>query len=165
MPSYLHPVNLAPAPRISSPFGWRTHPLSGGRKMHNGIDFPVPVGTPLVAVAKGSVLRCYHGDTQHGDYGNAVILLLQDGAAALYAHLSRVDLVEGSAIAAGDAVGLSGDTGRVTGPHLHFEIISAPHVGRIARNGRSIGLPGTWLDAGGNSVTARVDPAGMIVGL
>jgi murein DD-endopeptidase MepM/ murein hydrolase activator NlpD len=85
---------------------------------HTGVDFVVPTGTSLKAVGAGTVVSAGWG----GAYGNQVVIRLADGYYAQYAHLSSVSVSAGQTVAAGQQVGLSGATGNVTGPHLHFEI-------------------------------------------
>ncbi|MFK4144957.1 peptidoglycan DD-metalloendopeptidase family protein [Streptomyces sp. NPDC004065] len=92
---------------------------------HTGVDFVVPTGTPVKAVAAGTVVSAGWG----GAYGNQVVVRLHDGRYAQYAHLSRLSVSAGQAVAAGQKLGLSGATGNVTGPHLHFEIRTAPGYG------------------------------------
>ncbi|UFR01030.1 peptidoglycan DD-metalloendopeptidase family protein [Streptomyces sp. Go40/10] len=92
---------------------------------HTGVDFVVPTGTPLRAVAAGTVVSAGWG----GAYGNQVVLRLNDGHYAQYAHLSQLSVSAGQAVTAGQRVGLSGATGNVTGPHLHFEIRTTPDYG------------------------------------
>ncbi|MFH0244223.1 M23 family metallopeptidase [Streptomyces sp. HK10] len=87
---------------------------------HTGIDFAMPVGTPVYAVGAGSVV--FAGEA--GAYGKAVTVRMDDGYYALYAHLSRISVNGGERVKAGSPVGDSGATGRVTGPHLHFEVRS-----------------------------------------
>ncbi|MFI0806623.1 M23 family metallopeptidase [Streptomyces echinatus] len=92
---------------------------------HTGVDFVVPTGTPLKAVAAGTVVSAGWG----GAYGNQVVLKLDDGHYAQYAHLSQLSVSAGQTVTAGQQVGLSGATGNVTGPHLHFEIRTTPDYG------------------------------------
>ncbi|MFJ4520770.1 peptidoglycan DD-metalloendopeptidase family protein [Streptomyces sp. NPDC088810] len=92
---------------------------------HTGVDFVVPTGTPLKAVAAGTVVSAGWG----GAYGNQVVLKLNDGHYAQYAHLSQLSVSAGQTVTAGQQVGLSGATGNVTGPHLHFEIRTTPDYG------------------------------------
>ncbi|MFF5533166.1 peptidoglycan DD-metalloendopeptidase family protein [Streptomyces cinerochromogenes] len=92
---------------------------------HTGVDFVVPTGTPLKAVAAGTVVSAGWG----GAYGNQVVLRLNDGHYAQYAHLSQLSVSAGQTVTAGRQVGLSGATGNVTGPHLHFEIRTTPDYG------------------------------------
>ncbi|WP_325051981.1 peptidoglycan DD-metalloendopeptidase family protein [Streptomyces triticagri] len=84
---------------------------------HTGVDFAVPTGTPVVAVGPGSVVVAGN----QGAYGNCVIVGMTDGKYTLYAHLSRIEVKVGQKVTGGHRLGLSGATGNVTGPHLHFE--------------------------------------------
>ncbi|MFG2602905.1 peptidoglycan DD-metalloendopeptidase family protein [Streptomyces sp. NPDC048514] len=92
---------------------------------HTGVDFVVPAGTPLKAVAAGTVVSAGWG----GAYGNQVVIKLDDGLYAQYAHLSQLSVSAGQTVTAGTQVGLSGATGNVTGPHLHFEIRTTADYG------------------------------------
>ncbi|WP_435595623.1 M23 family metallopeptidase [Streptomyces albogriseolus] len=92
---------------------------------HTGVDFSVPTGTSLKAVGAGTVVSAGWG----GAYGNQVVIQLNDGHYAQYAHLSSLSVSAGQTVSAGQQVGLSGATGNVTGPHLHFEIRTGPDYG------------------------------------
>jgi murein DD-endopeptidase MepM/ murein hydrolase activator NlpD len=92
---------------------------------HTGVDFVVPTGTPLKAVASGTVVTAGWG----GSYGNNVVLRLPDGKYAQYAHMSSISVSVGQTVSEGQRLGLSGATGNVTGPHLHFEIRTTPSYG------------------------------------
>ncbi|MER6136949.1 LysM peptidoglycan-binding domain-containing M23 family metallopeptidase [Streptomyces sp. NPDC001815] len=92
---------------------------------HTGVDFVVPTGTSLKAVGAGTVVSAGWG----GAYGNQVVLRLDDGRYAQYAHLSSLSVSAGQTVTGGQQVGLSGATGNVTGPHLHFEIRTTPDYG------------------------------------
>ncbi|MER7179718.1 peptidoglycan DD-metalloendopeptidase family protein [Streptomyces hyaluromycini] len=96
---------------------------SGG--YHTGVDFVVPTGTPVKAVGAGTVVTAGWG----GAYGNQVVIRLADGYYAQYGHLSALSVTVGQTVTAGQQVGLSGATGNVTGPHLHFEIRTTPDYG------------------------------------
>lgn len=105
--------------RISSGFSMRTHPILGGWKMHSGVDFAAPTGTPIHAASDGVV--DFVG-VQNG-YGNVVILKHAGNISTVYAHMSRfaTGFRRGSKISQGDVVGYVGMTGWATGPHLHYE--------------------------------------------
>jgi hypothetical protein len=92
------------------------------RFMHEGVDFAVPQGTPVYAAADGVVT----GARPNGGYGNWIRIDHADGAATVYGHLSRFAprLKPGASVVRGELVGFSGNTGRSTGPHLHFEVLS-----------------------------------------
>ncbi|WP_369274767.1 LysM peptidoglycan-binding domain-containing M23 family metallopeptidase [Streptomyces sp. R11] len=92
---------------------------------HTGVDFSAPTGTPLKAVGAGTVVSAGWG----GAYGNQVVIQLADGHYAQYAHLSSLSVSSGQSVTAGQQIGLSGATGNVTGPHLHFEIRTTPDYG------------------------------------
>ncbi|MEU2623729.1 peptidoglycan DD-metalloendopeptidase family protein [Streptomyces sp. NPDC007157] len=92
---------------------------------HTGVDFVVPTGTPVKAVGTGTVVTAGWG----GAYGNQVVIRLADGYYAQYGHLSALSVSVGQTVTAGQQVGLSGATGNVTGPHLHFEIRTSPDYG------------------------------------
>jgi murein DD-endopeptidase MepM/ murein hydrolase activator NlpD len=97
---------------FTSGFGWRW-----GR-MHEGDDFGTPVGTPLAAMSTGTVI--FAG--WEGGYGNKVEIEYWDGTISVYGHMSQISASVGDKVAPGDIVGLSGNTGHSTGPHLHLEI-------------------------------------------
>ncbi|WP_343347888.1 murein hydrolase activator EnvC family protein [Terrisporobacter petrolearius] len=103
---------------ISSPFGYRIHPVLGISKLHTGIDIPAPIGTPAVAVASGTVI--YSG--AQGSYGNTVMIRHDNGLVSLYAHNSALVVKVGDKVKKGQVVTKIGTSGRSTGPHLHFEI-------------------------------------------
>jgi murein DD-endopeptidase MepM/ murein hydrolase activator NlpD len=92
---------------------------------HTGVDFVVPTGTPVKAVGAGTVVSAGWG----GAYGNQVVIQLADGHYAQYAHLSQLSVSAGQSVTEGQQLGLSGATGNVTGPHLHFEIRTTPDYG------------------------------------
>ncbi|MEU5432595.1 peptidoglycan DD-metalloendopeptidase family protein [Streptomyces sp. NPDC020719] len=92
---------------------------------HTGVDFPVPTGTPVHAVAAGKVVEAGWG----GSYGYQVVIRHTDGRYSQYAHLSAVNVRAGQQINTGQRIGRSGSTGNATGPHLHFEIRTGPAYG------------------------------------
>lgn len=104
---------------ISSGFGWRVHPITGERKLHKGVDFAAPTGTPIFAAADGLVTDAGWTD---GGYGNIVELRHDDGSVTLYAHTNSVYVSKGQTVNKGQAIAEVGTTGRSTGPHLHFEV-------------------------------------------
>jgi len=103
--------------RITSGFGYRTHPILHVRKMHTGLDIAAPSGTPIHAAAGGVVL--FAG--RWGGYGNCVILDHGGGLATLYGHCSSIAAGEGQTVRQGQTIAYVGSTGLSTGPHLHFE--------------------------------------------
>ncbi|WP_309732302.1 M23 family metallopeptidase [Chamaesiphon sp. OTE_75_metabat_556] len=114
--------------RISSRFGWRTHPLTGSRRFHSGIDIAAPSGTPVVATATGTVVSA----GWNGGYGKAIVIQHSDTQQTLYGHLSEISVQPGQQIAQGTVIGLVGSTGNSTGPHLHFEARSPGANGWVA---------------------------------
>lgn len=112
---------LWPAPashKITSSFGVRIHPISGVRKMHNGIDIGAPQGTTVLAAADGTVVYA----AAMGSAGNAIILQHENGMQTRYYHLFRIHVKSGQEVEAGQAIAEVGTTGSSTGPHLHFEV-------------------------------------------
>lgn len=104
--------------RISSRFGVRSDPFTGKTRMHNGIDIPMPEGTPIMPAADGRVV--FSGDK--GGYGKTVVIYHENGFLSIYAHNSSNLVKEGDLVDKNTKIALSGSTGRSTGPHLHFEV-------------------------------------------
>jgi murein DD-endopeptidase MepM/ murein hydrolase activator NlpD len=119
----LFPVNTGDRPIISSPFGYRTDPLTGSDKQHKGIDIMANYACYVYASATGKVL--YAGE-QNG-YGKCVIIDHKYGFQTLYAHLSEWYCYTGKTVQKGQIIGFLGDSGRTTGNHLHFEIRKNNH--------------------------------------
>lgn len=109
--------------RVSSGFGMRQHPILGYTKMHKGIDFAAPIGTPIYAAGDGTVT--FAGNK--GGYGNFVMIEHNDTYATGYGHCSRIasGITPGRKIKQGDVIAYVGNTGRSTGPHLHYEIVQS----------------------------------------
>ncbi|MGE5503953.1 MAG: peptidoglycan DD-metalloendopeptidase family protein [Actinomycetota bacterium] len=126
--------------KITSGFGMRHHPILGYSKMHKGIDFGVPTGTPIMAAGDGTIEMA----GSNGAYGNYVRIRHSSGYATAYAHMSRFaqGIHTGKRILQGQIVGYVGATGRATGPHLHYEVM----IGNAQVNPMSIKMPtGTKL--------------------
>lgn len=104
--------------RISSPYGYRIHPIFKVKKLHTGIDIPAPTGTAITAAAAGTVI---YSDWL-GGYGKVIMLDHGGGVVSLYAHNSALVLSEGQSVKRGDTISKAGSTGNSTGPHLHFEV-------------------------------------------
>jgi len=104
--------------RLSSGFGMRYHPILHIVRMHTGVDFAAPVGTPIHAAAAGVVI---HSSYMRG-YGNVVIIDHGGGISTVYAHCSRIVVSDGEKVARGQYIANVGSTGLSTGPHLHFEV-------------------------------------------
>lgn len=109
------PVTIA---RMSSGFGMRFHPVLGYSRMHQGVDFAAPTGTPIYAVTDGVV--SYAG--WHGGHGNFVKLQHSGGLGTGYGHMSRIAVRSGERVRRGEVIGYVGSTGLSTGPHLHYEV-------------------------------------------
>lgn len=103
---------------LSSSFGWRIDPLTGERAMHEGLDFPTDIGSQVVAAATGMVVSAEF----HPEYGNLLEIDHGNGLTTRYAHLSKILVKPGSLVKRGQLIALVGNTGRSTGPHLHFEV-------------------------------------------
>lgn len=103
---------------ITSPFGYRMHPIYGRRILHSGMDIGVDYGTPVKAAMAGIVVEA---DWMSG-YGNAVVIDNGKGTTTLYGHNERLNVREGQTVKQGDIIAYAGSTGNSTGPHVHFEV-------------------------------------------
>lgn len=103
---------------ITCKYGYRTHPVTGKYKLHTGIDLRASTGTKVYAANGGTVTTSGYSSA----WGNYIIINHGGGYTTLYAHLSRRNVSKGAKVKQGDVIGLSGNTGYSTGPHLHFEI-------------------------------------------
>lgn len=113
--------------RINSGFGNRKHPILGYTKMHKGVDFAAPTGTPIMAAGDGVIERC----SPYSSYGNYICIRHNGSTKTAYAHLSRYakGVNKGTKVRQGQVIGYVGATGRTTGAHLHFELIqNGKHV-------------------------------------
>jgi murein DD-endopeptidase MepM/ murein hydrolase activator NlpD len=109
----------ASAGEVTSGFGWRTDPFTGASRFHAGVDIRASYGREVSTVAAGRVVSA----GIQGGYGQAVVVEHAPGLRTRYAHLSSIDVEEGQAIESGSVVGKVGQSGRTTGPHLHFEVL------------------------------------------
>ena len=116
----IQPISNKDLKRTSSGFGMRYHPILKIRKMHNGMDFVSPIGTPIYATADGKVQ--ISSESFHG-YGKYVRIDHGYGYKTAYAHLNELKVKVGQTIKRGDIIGTLGNTGLSTGPHLHYEVI------------------------------------------
>jgi murein DD-endopeptidase MepM/ murein hydrolase activator NlpD len=113
------PLSVLPVQaRRTSPFGERTDPINGANDFHPGLDLGAPAGAPVHAAGGGRVVRA----SEAGTYGNLVIIDHGNGLETRYAHLQGFAVHVGDVVTPGQLVGQVGATGRVTGPHLHFEV-------------------------------------------
>ena len=115
------PISTDPTTyHLSSPFGYRSDPMRGYRKFHSGMDFACPPGNPVYATGDGVVIKAEH---DFFGYGNNIIISHGFGYKTRYAHLKTIEVEEGEKVIRGQRIGLSGNTGRSTEPHLHYEVI------------------------------------------
>ncbi len=110
---------LPSSTRVTSEYGWRTHPIFKTKRFHDGIDIGAPTGSSIVAANNGVVI--YTG--YYGGYGNTIIIDHGGGMSSLYAHTSKILVKNGTEVKKGDQIGLVGSTGWSTGPHLHFGVM------------------------------------------
>jgi len=103
---------------LNSSFGYRQDPIDAVRRFHQGQDFSVPTGTPIFAPADGVVKRAYY----IGGFGNHIKLDHSSGYSTTFAHLSKIFVRHGQKVKRGDVIGETGNTGRSTAPHLHYEV-------------------------------------------
>ncbi len=104
--------------RITSPFGYRIHPILKVKKLHTGVDIGCPSGTTIVAANSGTVIKAGWNNS----YGNMIMIDHGGGIVTLYAHNSSLLVSNGAKVTRGQAIAKSGSTGNSTGPHLHFEV-------------------------------------------
>lgn len=104
---------------VSSPYGWRADPLGAGRRFHAGVDLQAAYGREVPTAASGRVVVA----GEQGAYGQTVVVEHSDGVRTRYAHLSAITVEVGQQLAKGEVLGRVGQSGRATGPHLHFEIL------------------------------------------
>ena len=114
----IQPIPNDDLKRISAGYGYRMHPILKYKKMHEGIDFSAPTGTPVYATGQAEVIAA----RRSGGYGKLVVLDHGFGYKTFYAHLSKFNVVRGQRVDRGDVIGKLGNTGLSTGPHLHYEI-------------------------------------------
>ncbi len=111
----LYPVNV---PYTSSSYGWRRDPILGKRALHEGVDFSAAHGESIYATAGGMVVHA----GKSGAYGNLVTINHGEGLETRYAHISKILVKKGDIVKKQDLIAYVGNTGRSTGPHLHYEI-------------------------------------------
>ncbi len=103
---------------ITSPYGWRVHPITGAKSFHSGVDLANDYGTPIYAAHSGTVTAATHGEI----FGFYVTINHGDGYSTLYGHMTNYVVSEGEEVSAGQLIGYMGDSGWATGPHLHFTV-------------------------------------------
>lgn len=122
----IQPVSNKDLNRVASGYGLRIDPIYGTPKMHKGLDFTAPQGTPIYATGNGRVMNA---SFDQGGYGNHVIINNGYGYKTLFGHMSKIKVKAGEKVKRGEVIGWVGSTGKSTGPHCHYEV----HV-----NGREV---------------------------
>ena len=115
----IQPINNENLTRMASGYGWRSDPFTKARKMHWGMDFSAPKGTPIYASGDGKVTRA---DNNSSGYGKHVRVEHGYGYMSLYGHMSQYNVKVGQKVKRGDIIGFVGSTGRSEGPHVHYEV-------------------------------------------
>lgn len=115
----IQPVSNKDLTRMASGFGMRKDPFTKARKMHKGMDFTAPKGTPIYASGDGKVIRA---DSRSSGYGKHIRIDHGFGYVSLYAHLYKYNVRKNQKVKRGDLIGFVGSTGRSQAPHLHYEI-------------------------------------------
>ncbi|WP_405608753.1 M23 family metallopeptidase [Polaribacter sp. Asnod1-A03] len=121
----IQPVKNEDLTRMASGYGMRMHPILKYRKMHKGMDFTAPVGTPIFATANGKVIKAQRSSS----YGNVVYIDHGYGYKTVYGHMSKIKTRKGKTVKRGDLIGYVGNTGLSAGAHLHYE---------VHKNGRAV---------------------------
>jgi murein DD-endopeptidase MepM/ murein hydrolase activator NlpD len=116
-----------PQTPTTSPFGWRTHPITGDRRFHAGLDLGAPHGSPIYAAEAGIVTTA----GSKGGYGEAVVIEHNKELSTLYGHTSKLYVREGQKVVRGQLIAEVGSTGASTGPHLHFEVHKKNNKGEL----------------------------------
>ena len=125
----IQPVSNKELSRIASGYGMRIDPVYGTPKMHRGLDFTAPQGTPIYATGDGVVKVA---EKANGGYGNHVEINHGYGYATLYGHMVRIKVRPGQRVKRGEVIGWVGSTGKSTGPHCHYEVfLNGQHVNPV----------------------------------
>jgi len=117
--AYGNPFDFAWLGYVSSSYGYRVHPIDGGKNLHRGVDIAAPQGTAVHAVQDGWVVSAGNA----GDYGLCVVIEDNKGYQSRYAHCSSLSVTAGQEVKRGDVIAAVGSTGNSTGPHLHLEVM------------------------------------------
>jgi len=115
----IQPIKNNDLTRMASGFGYRTDPFTKSRRMHSGMDFTAPRGTPVYAASDGKVIRA---DSRSSGYGKHIRIDHGFGYVTLYAHLDKYNVRRYQKVKKGDIIGFVGNTGRSQAPHLHYEV-------------------------------------------
>lgn len=143
---YGNPFDFAWLGYVTSPYGYRIHPITGEKNLHRGMDIGVASGTPIKAIQDGRVVSAGNA----GDYGLCVVIEGEDGYQSRYAHCSSLSVSAGQEVKRGDEIAKVGSTGNSTGPHLHLE---------VTHNGEYLN-PYYFVDNGGDGLTPGGGAAG-----
>ncbi|MDZ7330367.1 MAG: M23 family metallopeptidase [candidate division KSB1 bacterium] len=119
---HLPTINPVRNGRITDTFGYRIDPFIEKPKMHTGLDIAAPVNTPVYAAAAGYVESVHHSYSPNASYGKYVVIDHGFGKKTVYGHLSKIFVKPGQQVKRWDIIGAVGETGRATGPHLHYEV-------------------------------------------
>ncbi|PQJ21521.1 M23 family metallopeptidase [Tenacibaculum sp. SG-28] len=114
----IQPVKNEDLKRMASGYGMRLHPILKSWRMHNGMDFTAPTGTPIFASGNGKIIKAHRSAT----FGNVVYIDHGYGYKTVYAHMSKFAVRKGQKVKRGDIIGYVGNTGRSAAPHLHYEV-------------------------------------------
>ena len=115
----IQPIKKSDLTRMASGYGYRNDPFNKSRKMHSGMDFTAPRGTPVYAASDGKIIRA---DSRSTGYGKHIRIDHGFGYITLYAHLNKYNVKRGQKVKKGDVIGFVGSTGRSQAPHLHYEV-------------------------------------------
>lgn len=116
----IQPIKNEDMTRMASGYGYRSDPFTKAKKFHYGMDFTAPRGTPVYATGNGKVVRA---DNRVSGYGNHIVIDHGFGYSSLYGHLYKYNVRAGQRVKRGDVIGFVGNTGRSSGPHLHYEVL------------------------------------------
>ena len=116
---FIFPLDRSGYAYMTSPYGYRVHPISGVYKLHNGADLAAYQGTKIYASRSGVVTTAAYNA---GGYGNYVVINHGDGYSTLYGHMTHYCVSAGQYVSQGEVIGYVGSTGNSTGPHLHFTV-------------------------------------------
>lgn len=152
--------------QITSPYGYRTHPIRRAREFHAGVDLVKSHRAPIHAFTSGTVIYAGYGQngTGLGGYGNVVLIRDRNNRAQLYAHLDSVNVNNGQTVSQNQVIGYQGRSGFVTGSHLHYEVRTkvetAPPYGYRADKQSSTVNPISYLNQFSSSDTLRENSSG-----
>ncbi|GGZ15504.1 peptidase M23 [Echinicola pacifica] len=121
----IQPIHNEDLKSLASGFGMRIHPILKVRKMHTGIDFSAPKGTPIYATGDGTVVEV---KTEFGGYGKSVLIDHGFGFQTRYGHMNEFEVRKGQKVKRGDEIGKVGNTGSSTAPHVHYEVIKDGNI-------------------------------------